>query len=76
MKDVIISGDTISKIDDLILSLHRGDVFFVLLMKVVLTSTLELISRTYLGDNSFEMTHPSLIERITSLLGIYNGRAH
>ena len=73
--DVIIIGDTTSKIDDLILSLHEGDEKFVFTDEGSIDKYLGVDIKK-IDDTSFEMTQPFLIERITSLLGIDNGRTH
>ena len=69
--DVIIIGDTTSKIDNLILSLHEGDERFVFTDEGSIDKYLGVDIRK-IDDTSFEMTQPFLIERITSLLSIDN----
>jgi hypothetical protein len=73
--DVIIIGDTTSKIDNLILSLHDGDEKFAFTDEGSIDKYLGVDIKK-IDDTSFEMTQPFLIERITALLGIDNGRTH
>ena len=73
--NVIIIGDTTSKIDNLILSLHEGDEKSFSQMKVALTSIFGVDIKK-IDDTFFEMTQPFLIKIIISLLGIDNGRTH
>ena len=71
--DCIIIGDTPERIDKLITSLHGGDEQFRLTDEGSIDKYLG-VNIEQLENGSFEMSQPFLIERITTLLGIENGR--
>ena len=73
--DVIIIGDNVSRIDKLILSLHDGDEKFVFTDEGSIEKYLG-VDIKQIDQSKFEMLQPFLIERITALLGINNGRTH
>ena len=73
--DCIIIGDSIARIDELILSLHGGNENFVFTDEGSIDKYLG-VEIKQIDDKSFEMTQPFLIERITSLLGIEDGRTN
>jgi hypothetical protein len=73
--DCIIIGRTESLIDDLIQSLHGGDENFVFTDEGSIDKYLGVDIRK-VDEDSFEMSQPFLIQRITSLLGIDNGRTN
>ena len=64
-----------SRIDALIDSLHGGDENFVLQDEGSIDKYLG-VSITQLDESSFELSQPFLIERITSFLGIGDGKTN
>ena len=72
---MIIIGDTTSRIDDLIQSLHGGDENFVFTDEGSIDKYLG-VDIKQIDLKSFEMSQPFLIKRITTLLGMSDGRTN
>ena len=73
--DCIIVGDNTKRIDDLIISLHGGDENFVFTDEGSIDKYLG-VDIKQIDSKSFKLSQPFLIERITTLLGIENGRTN
>ena len=73
--DCIIVADSMNRIDELIKSLHGGDENFVLQDEGSIDKYLGVNIRQ-IDKDSFELTQPFLIERITSFLGIADGKTN
>ena len=75
MDDCIIVADSMIRIDELLKSLHGGDENFVLQDEGSIDKYLGVNIR-HIDKDSFELTQPFLIERITTLLGIADGKTN
>jgi hypothetical protein len=73
--DCILIGDTHARLDALVTSLHDGDENFKLQDEGSIDKYLG-IEISQVDDTSFQLTQPFLIERITQLLGIDQGRTN
>ena len=71
----IIVGDSMPRIDALIQSLHGGDKHFVLQDEGSIDKYLG-VNIKQIDANAFELLQPFLIERITTLLGIADGKTN
>jgi hypothetical protein len=71
----IIIGDSINQIYKLIQSLHEGGKNFVLQDEGLIDKYLG-VDIKQLDSSKFELTQPFLIERVTKLLGIDNGKTN
>ena len=75
MDDCIIVGDSMHQIDALIQLLHGGDEHFVLQDEGSINKYLGVnIKQIY--ANAFELLQPFLIKRITTFLGISDGKTN
>jgi hypothetical protein len=73
--DCILIGDTHARLDALVTSLHDGDENFKLQDEGSIDKYLG-IEISQIDDTSFQLTQPFLIERVTQLLGIDQGRTN
>jgi hypothetical protein len=73
--DCIIVGDSMHRIDALIQSLHGGDEHFVLQDEGSIDKYLG-VNIKQIDANVFELSQPFLIERITTFLGIADGKTN
>jgi hypothetical protein len=73
--DCIIVADSMNRIDELLQSLHGGDENFVLQDEGSIDKYLGVNIRQ-INKDSFELTQPFLIERITFFLGIADGKTN
>jgi hypothetical protein len=73
--DCIIVADSMNRIDALLVSLHGGDEHFVLQDEGSIDKYLG-VNIQQIDKDSFELTQPFLIERITSFLGIADGKTN
>ena len=75
LDDCIIVADSMNRIETLIQSLHGGDENFVLQDEGSIDKYLGVNIRQ-IDKDSFELTQPFLIERITLFLGIADGKTN
>jgi len=73
--DCIKVADSMTRIDELLTSLHGGDENFVLQDEGSIDKYLGVNTRQ-IDKDSFELTQPFLIERITFLVGITDGKTN